>query len=165
MQTLESERRTRRSVVTLTGALAVGGLTSLAGCIGGGGGGGSGGSGGSGDGDQRFDGWMSGVRNYDGVDDETGSDEVRVAVGASGNGDGFAFDPPAVRVSTGTTVIWEWTGKGSQHNVVAENGDFESSLAAEAGHTFRHAFSGSGTYRYVCTPHRSLDMKGVVVVE
>jgi halocyanin-like protein len=184
----ESERCTRRSVVLSTGTLA---LTALAGCSGGGGGesdgggsesdgggggtatetegdGGGGGSsdgGSSGGGTPGFDGWMENVGNYDGVVDETGSDEVTVAVGAEGNGGAYAFDPPAVRVSSGTTVVWEWTGQGAQHNVAAEGGGFESDLSSEEGFTFEHTFSESGTYKYVCTPHRTLGMKGVVVVE
>jgi halocyanin-like protein len=175
---------TRRSFV-VSSTLALGGVTALAGCSGGGGGesesesesggstdtesGGSDGSssgGGSGAGSTpSFDGWMSNVGNYAGVADETGSGEVTVAVGASGNGGNFAFDPAAVRVSTGTTVVWEWTGQGAQHNVAAEGGGFESDLSSEEGYTFEHTFSETGTYKYVCTPHRTLGMKGVVVVE
>jgi halocyanin-like protein len=90
---------------------------------------------------------------------------VTVAVGAEGNGGNFAFDPAAIRVSSGTTVVWNWTGQGAQHNVVAEDGSFESELTEEEGFTFEHTFSESGTYEYACTPHRSLGMKGAVVVE
>jgi len=177
----DSDRCTRRSVVVSTSTLA---LTALAGCSGGGGGGGgddgggedggssgsddteteSGGDGGGGS-SPSFDGWMENVGNYDGVTDETGSGEVTVAVGAGGNGGNFAFDPPAIRISSGTTVVWEWTGQGAQHNVVAEDGGFESDLASEEGYTFEHTFEEAGTYTYACTPHESLGMKGAVVVE
>jgi len=115
--------------------------------------------------DDSFADWMAGVENYDGVADETGTSDVAVAVGASGNGGNFAFDPPAVRVSTGTTVTWEWTGKGGVHDVVAKDGAFEADLSGAAGHTFEHVFDEDGTYEYYCQPHRSLGMKGVVVVE
>jgi halocyanin-like protein len=87
----------------------------------------------------------------------------RVLACARGGGT-FAFAPPAVRIGTGTTVRWRWTGEGSQHNVVHEGGAFESQLTSEAGHTFEHEFGEPGVYRYYCTPHRMLDMKGVVVV-
>nr|WP_248898114.1 halocyanin domain-containing protein [Haloplanus sp. XH21] len=170
----ESEM-SRRAVVTSTSALA---LTALAGCSGssgsGGGGSGSGSGGDSGGGDggsdggdsaASFGGWMENVGNYESVADETGSDSVTVAVGAQGNGGNFAFDPPAIRVSAGTTVVWAWTGQGAQHNVVAEDGSFESDLSAEEGFTFEHTFSSAGTYRYACTPHETMGMKGVVVVE
>jgi halocyanin-like protein len=113
-----------------------------------------------------FDGWFEGVSNFDGsVVDATGQSEVEVTVGAQGNGGNLAFDPPAVRVSQGTTVVWTWTGMGGAHNVAAEDGSFESELVTEEGHTFSHAFEESGTVEYVCTPHRALGMKGAVVVE
>ncbi|WP_251329502.1 halocyanin domain-containing protein [Haloplanus pelagicus] len=183
----DPQSRTRRSVVLSTSALALGGLTALAGCSGGSGGSGDGGSGGDGSGGDGgsdgttteggdtategdgggagLDDWFSNVDNYESVVDETGSDRVTVAVGAQGNGGAFAFDPPAVRVSTGTTVVWEWTGQGQQHNVAADGGGFESDLSAEEGFTFEHTFSSAGTVRYVCTPHRALGMKGAVIVE
>ena len=113
-----------------------------------------------------FDGWFEDVSNFDGsVVDATGQSEVEVAVGAGGNGGNLAFDPPAVRVSQGTTVVWTWTGMGGAHNVAAEDGSFESELVTEEGHTVSHAFDESGTVEYVCTPHRALGMKGAVVVE
>ncbi|MDS0221156.1 halocyanin domain-containing protein [Haloarcula sp. S1AR25-5A] len=97
----------------------------------------------------------------------TDQDEVTVAVGAEGNGGAFAFDPPAVQVSTGTTVVWEWTGEGSTHNVVSEDdGPLDSgSAVAEEGTTYEHTFEESGTYLYNCVPHVALGMKGAVVVE
>lgn len=112
----------------------------------------------------RFDGWLGDTSNFDGtVVDRTGQDEVTIAVGTEGNMGPNAFDPPAVRVSPGTTVIWEWTGEGT-HNVVEEGGGFESELTGSEGHTFEHVFDAEGTTKYYCNPHRSLGMKGVVVV-
>ena len=159
----------RRTFVKST-AIAVAGATSLAGCGGGGASTDDGGTESRADESDEgtpptFDGWMDAVENYDGVADETGTDRVTVAVGASGNGENYAYDPPAVRISTGTTVVWEWTGKGQQHNVVEEGGAFESDLTAEVGFTFEHEFTASGTYPYFCTPHKVLGMKGIVVVE
>jgi halocyanin-like protein len=112
-----------------------------------------------------FDGWMSDVGNYSEVTDATGQDEVTIAVGAQGNGGAFAFDPPAVQIDPGTTVVWEWTGEGQQHNVVAEEGgEFESELTAEAGFTYERTFDSEGTIKYYCQPHRALGMKAVLVV-
>lgn len=112
-----------------------------------------------------FDGWMDNVGNYSGIEDLTDEDKVTVSVGVEANGGNFGFGPAAVRVSTGTTITWEWTGKGSQHNVVDQDGSFESELVDESGHTFSHAFDSSGTFKYACTPHKTVGMKGVVVVE
>jgi halocyanin-like protein len=120
---------------------------------------------GSGGSDPDFGGWFEGVSNFDGVVDETGSSEVTVTVGSSANGGNFGFDPAAVRVDAGTTVVWEWNGKGGSHNVAAEDGSFESELVDEEGHTFSHTFEEAGTVKYACTPHETVGMKGAVVVE
>jgi halocyanin-like protein len=178
----------RRTVLKAFGVVTAGALAGCTGSAGGGDGGGTtdGGSGdssgdasgtdaattdtagssGGGGGSASFDGWLDGVGNYDGaVVDATGESEVEVTVGAQGNGGNLAFDPPAVRVSTGTTVVWTWTGAGGSHNVAAADGSFESELVSEEGHTFSRTFEEPGTVRYVCTPHEALGMKGAVVVE
>jgi len=118
------------------------------------------------DGATGIDDYLADTTNYDGtVADRTGQGEVTVRVGAEGNGGGFAFGPPAVRVDPGTTLVWEWTGSGGLHNVVAENGDFDSGSPVSGDTaTFSHTVSGTGTWRYYCNPHRALGMKGVVVV-
>jgi halocyanin-like protein len=126
-----------------------------------------GGSDGSGDGGSTpsFDGYLSETSNYDGVADRTGSEEVTVTVGTEVHGGNCGVGPAAIRVSTGTMVVCEWNGKGSLHNVVAEDGSFQSEQVQEAGHTFSQTFEEAGTVKYYCTPHESLGMKGVVVVE
>ncbi|WP_101294750.1 halocyanin domain-containing protein [Halegenticoccus soli] len=171
--------RSRRNFVRTTAAVAIGG-TLLAGCSGSDGGqsptddaGTDGATGepatdstaGESSGGSDLDAWFEGVDNYSGVVDETGSDSVTVTVGAQGNGGGYAFDPPAVEISTGTTVVWEWTGEGGAHNVAAEDGSFESEMTDEKGYTFEHTFDAAGTYTYVCVPHETMGMKGAVVVE
>jgi hypothetical protein len=50
------------------------------------------------------------------------------------------------------------------HNVVGQDGSFESELTDEEGHTFSHTFEEAGVYRYVCGPHEAMGMKGAVVV-
>jgi len=119
---------------------------------------------GGGGGNSQVDEFLSDTSNYDGVQDETGSDEVTVAVGAEGNDGNFAFEPAAVEVDAGTDIVWEWTGQGGQHNVTHQDGAFESETTDEEGFTFTHTFEEAGTFRYVCTPHESLGMKGAVVV-
>jgi halocyanin-like protein len=109
--------------------------------------------------------YLADTDNYDGVVDETGASEVTVTVGTEANGGNFGFGPAAVRVSPGTTVVWEWNGLGSSHNVVDEDGSFESELVMEEGHTFSQTFEESGVVQYYCTPHRTMGMKGVVIVE
>ena len=90
---------------------------------------------------------------------------MTVQVGAQANGGGFGFSPAAVAVSPGTTVVWEWTGEGGSHDVQAKDGSFASELTDESGHTFSRTFDATGTTRYYCMPHKTMGMKGAVVVE
>ncbi|WP_136716066.1 halocyanin domain-containing protein [Halorientalis salina] len=110
-----------------------------------------------------FGGYLDGANNYNGeVADETGSDTVTVQVGA---GDGLAFGPAAVHVDNGATVQWEWTGEGGAHNVVADDGSFESGSAVDTtGVEFEHTFEEDGIYNYYCQPHEASGMLGSVVV-
>ena len=108
--------------------------------------------------------WFANTDNATAVVDKRGQSEVTVAVGAAGNGGSFAFAPAAVRVNPGTKVVWEWTGNGGSHNVVAEDGSFESELHGTAGTTFECAPSESGIVTYACSPHKPMGMKGALVV-
>ncbi|PSQ16747.1 halocyanin domain-containing protein [Halobacteriales archaeon QS_8_69_26] len=110
--------------------------------------------------------WLSNTSNYDGtVTDATDQSEVTVTVGAEGNGANFAFEPPAIRVSTGTTVVWEWNGKGGQHNVHERDDAFESEQTGTEGHTFPQTFGDPGVVLYKCDPHEGAGMKGAILVE
>jgi halocyanin-like protein len=116
----------------------------------------------------RVDEFLSDAGNYDGdIMDATGMDEVVVAVGAEGNGGNFAFEHPAIAVSPGTTVSWQWTGEGGQHNVLSEDPsdfDIDSGDPKTSGNPYEQSFDSAGVGLYVCTPHVSLGMKGAVVV-
>ncbi|WP_049982537.1 halocyanin domain-containing protein [Halorubrum sp. BV1] len=166
------ERVSRRRYVAGSGAVLT--LGALAGCSGGG----DGESGGSGDGESSeaealddvpsaLDEYLSDARLYDGaILDYTGEDEVTVRVGA---GDvGFAFDPPAIRIDAGTTVVWEWTGQGGAHNVQsAEDSatEFNSgSAVSEEGTTFEQTFDSAGVQLYYCLPHQASGMLGGIDV-
>ena len=112
-----------------------------------------------------YDGWFDDVGNYEGTVDYSGEDTVEIMVGAGDQG--LFFEPPAIQVDPGTTVVWEWTGEGGEHNVAEEEGVFESERTAEAGHTFEHTFEADDegeVFRYVCTPHEALGMLGAVAV-
>ncbi|MFD1571061.1 halocyanin domain-containing protein [Halorubrum laminariae] len=113
----------------------------------------------------QYDGWLDNVPNYDGTHDYTGQDEVTVTVGA---GNGLVFGPSAILIDPGTTVVWEWSGEGGAHNVVANDETFDSGETVnEAGHTFEHTFedvSEGDTFNYLCTPHEAAGMKGAVAI-
>jgi len=147
------EKPRRRTVL---GATASGIVITLAGCLGA-------------DDEEieadTYGDWFDGAQNFEGTVDETNSDEVTVLVGA-GQG-GLAYDPAAVRITTGTTVVWEWTGDGGGHNVVEEDDAFESEMKTppdSEGETFSHIFEETGVYRYRCTPHIQQGMLGAVEV-
>jgi halocyanin-like protein len=115
-------------------------------------------------GEPDYGGWFDNVSNYESTVDRRGESTVTVTVGAEGNNGNYAFGPAAVRVDPGTKVVWEWSGKGNAHNVVAEDGSFESELTGDAGYTFEYTFESTGVYRYACVPHKAMGMKGAVVV-
>ncbi len=161
----------------IKGASTVALTAGIAGCSGDGGGNGdnggdNGGDSGNGGGspDERLDTFLSeeNALLYDEIEDHTGESSVTVMVGAGDQG--TAFDPPAIRITSGTTVTWEWTGQGGGHNVVpAENSDFsdfgESEIIDEEGHTVENTFDETGVALYVCEPHQSLGMVGGIIVE
>jgi halocyanin-like protein len=103
---------------------------------------------------------------YDGTIEYIDQNEVTVYVGA---GDvGFAFDPAALRIDAGTTVVWEWTGQGGSHNVASVEGsesEFNSGAAvSEEGYTFEGMFQDAGIQLYQCTPHAANGMLGGIDV-
>lgn len=155
-------RLTRRQMLTLGGTAMLG---ALAGCSAGGG-------------KVTYTGtkvsvpsnakdYLSNVSNFHGeAIDLTDESEVEVIVGERGNGSFYAFGPPAIEITTGTTVVWKWNGKGGAHNVAAEDDTFYSGPSIiSSSETFEHTFEESGLYRYYCTPHKANGMKGVVIVE
>ncbi|MEF8882939.1 MAG: halocyanin domain-containing protein [Halapricum sp.] len=110
-----------------------------------------------------YSGYLSDANVYDGTTaDLRGQDEVVIDVGG---GEGFAFDPPAVRIDPGTKIIWEWTGEGGGHNVVGNNADFRSGDPIdEEGHTYERTFEESQIVEYYCLPHRDIGMLGAIAV-
>ncbi|MFB6178213.1 MAG: halocyanin domain-containing protein [Halorientalis sp.] len=125
---------------------------------------GGGGGGSAPAGPPDFGGYLDGANNYDDkVIDKTGQKEVTVQVGAGSTH--LAFGPAAVHVDNGATVKWEWTGKGGAHNVVANDGEFDSgSPTGSAGVNLEHTFKKDGVYNYHCKPHEASGMKGAIVV-
>lgn len=111
--------------------------------------------------------YLSNTSNFeDEAADWTGRDEVSVTVGSQANGGNNGYGPAAIAVSPATTVVWEWNGQGAPHNVVAEDGTFNSGSAVIGeDETFTHTFEETGLFRYYCSPHRRQGMKGVVLVE
>jgi len=73
----------------------------------------------------------------------------------------IAFKPEKISIEQGDTVTWRFDDKGIPHNVIADDGSFQSEVK-DAG-TFQHTFEAAGSFAYVCTIHPDT-MKGTVEV-
>ena len=85
-----------------------------------------------------------------------------------GEGNENKFAPATVRIRPGDTVTWQYAG-GSGHTVTSTTSNWSKNdpVGPPAILTLStsYLFDKAGTYRYVCTEHRSVGMKGTVIVE
>ncbi|MFC3477455.1 plastocyanin/azurin family copper-binding protein [Halobacterium litoreum] len=102
----------------------------------------------------------------------SGGDETETTVVTVAPGGDFEFAPRTVTVDAGATVRWEWDGGG--HNVRPAGQPADADWTGTAGddgetygseHVYEHTFDVPGQYDYYCAPHRSIGMRGTVVVE
>ena len=73
----------------------------------------------------------------------------------------FAFAPPVITVTTGSSV--RWTNNGGFHTSTSDTGLWDSGLLS-AGGMFTRTFDAPGVYLYHCTFHQAIGMAGIVVV-
>lgn len=106
--------------------------------------------------------WVTTIRGDVTPEDARGTASVTVDVGAGEQG--LSFDPAVLRVDPGMTVRYRWTGRGGVHDVTFRESDRASARTYEAGHTWTVTLDEPGVHRYVCSPHRPLGMKGLIVV-
>ena len=86
------------------------------------------------------------------------------------NDTALRFTPETITVSLGDTVVWDFTGSTTVHNIVSENDvatdpawkDFATAPAASG--QFRYTFTQLGEYEYLCDLHRVQGMVGKVTV-
>lgn len=151
----------RRDMLKALGVSA--GVTGLAGCTNPLGGGGEDPTCQTVDAEPNYGDWFENVGTYRGTCDLRDENEVSVFVGAAGGLGYYRYVPTAIAVRPGTTVTWEWTGEGGTHDVVAENEAFDSGDPVDdAGATFEFTVDVPGLYKYYCSPHRDLGMRGAV---
>lgn len=74
-----------------------------------------------------------------------------------------SFDPFEIEVPVGTTVTWVSNPGPFIHTVTSDVGLFDSGFLYN-GQTFSITFDTPGDYGYVCVPHLTLGMAGVVRV-
>ncbi len=79
-----------------------------------------------------------------------------------------SFDPPALTINVGDTVLWEvdssinhtvTSGEGCTHDDIFDSGSLGN------GETFYFVFTGEGSFSYYCIPHCGAGMTGEVFVE
>ena len=152
-------QKTRRREILQTAGIVVSG--ALAGCLDD-----ENESTGKADPPNRIDEYLSDARNYDGrIVDARGNGDAEVIVGAREGG--LAFDPAAVRIDSGTTVLWEWSGQGGIHNVASveeSDEEFQSDRQSSEGATFTHSFDAGAIALYECNPHAGQGMQGALEV-
>ena len=87
---------------------------------------------------------------------------VASAGGAHVRASNFKFKPGTITIQAGQVVSWKRVQ--GRHTVTLKNGSFDKILSkSHPSHSRR--FNRRGTFRYYCRFHRSLGMKGKVVVQ
>ena len=77
-------------------------------------------------------------------------------------GNKMVFSQEVVNVEVGDTVTWLPSSKG--HNVEMISSPNKMKLRSKNGKEVKITFDTPGVYYYVCTPHKSMGMIGLVVV-
>jgi plastocyanin len=72
----------------------------------------------------------------------------------------FIFDPDAITVPAGTTVIWT-NLDSAPHTVTSTSGIFDSGVM-DQGESFSYTFQDPGTYDYYCLIHPYMKAKVIV---
>lgn len=78
------------------------------------------------------------------------------------------FQPKALTVPVGTTVIWQVAPNAASNHTVTADGGLFSSGELSAGGTFQFTFTTPGVYPYFCSVHGGAGgegMAGVITVE
>jgi plastocyanin len=70
------------------------------------------------------------------------------------------FEPGALQVEPGTTVVWAWASGGVQHNVTFAD---DVASGTQGSGTFERTFPTAGDYPYLCTIHGP-SMSGTITV-
>ena len=74
------------------------------------------------------------------------------------------FSPPAVKISPGDSVKWNWSGFSSHSSTSRSAPALWDSGVHGNGFSFTHTFSSAGTNSYWCTVH-TLSQLGTVIVQ
>jgi plastocyanin len=78
--------------------------------------------------------------------------------------EGMKFIPKSLDVRVGETVLWI-NNTGHSHNVIASDGSYKSEMLTNRGDKFKYTFTITGEFNYYCEPHRTMGMKGKIIVK
>jgi len=87
---------------------------------------------------------------------------VAQAGGGTVNASNFDFKPKTITIQKGQKVTWKRVN--GRHTVTFVKGSYDKTLN-KANPTRSRTFKKLGTFKYYCRFHRSLGMKGKVVVK
>jgi plastocyanin len=76
----------------------------------------------------------------------------------------FTFTPRTVSIDVGDTVTWNFADSGHTTTSVRGQAERWDSGSVPAGQAFPHRFTRPGKYQYICIPHATFGMKGVITV-
>jgi plastocyanin len=80
-----------------------------------------------------------------------------------------SFNPSAINVAAGTTVVWTWSAAARQHNVTPDGTvPTRSGNPVDGPTSYEFRFDTPGTYRYFCEVHGAaggVGMSGTVTVQ
>ena len=77
---------------------------------------------------------------------------------------GFSFTPSSITVNVGDTVKWQWvegTHTTTSATIPAGAASWNQPLDA-VNSTYKYVVTLPGTYNYICIPHQSFGMVGVI---
>jgi plastocyanin len=87
---------------------------------------------------------------------------VAQAGGGTVKASNYKFAPKTLTITRGSKVTWSWVN--GSHTVTFVKGSYNKALN-KAHPRVARTFKTPGTYKYYCTFHRSLGMKGKIVVK
>ena len=79
------------------------------------------------------------------------------------DGNKMVFSQEIVNISSGDTITWIPTSKG--HNVEIITSPNETEFKSKTNREAKFTFTDPGIYYYLCTPHKSMGMIGLVIVD
>lgn len=104
---------------------------------------------------------------YSGEIESMSGSVVEITVGANDVGHGFSH--PAISISQGTTVRWDWSRRGLSHYIAGDPSDLPqyeySELVDDPDHSVEFEFDEPGLYLYICRVHGPIGGVGAIIVD